>query len=93
MTTERNEEHDSDATLNAILEAWSVPAPSPWLARKATQGIIAEQRGAAWPMSPMRLVAAVSMAAMVGLVLGLMVPGADDAIAANDSDTMIEMMW
>ncbi len=93
MTKERHEKHDGDAKLNAMLEAWSVPPPSPWLARKAAQGILAGQRRTTWPMSPWRLVAAVSMAAMVGLVLGLTVPGTDDAIAANDSDTMIEMMW
>lgn len=100
MTTDRNENngHQSDAKLDAMLNAWQVPAPSPWLARKAAQGIIAghiaENRGhAPWPMAPMRLAAAVSMAAVVGLVLGLTVPGADDANAANDSDTMIEMMW
>lgn len=95
MTTDKNENNGqlSDAKLDAMLEAWRVPAPSPWLARKAAQGILAQQRRSLWPMAPMRLAAAVSMAAVVGLVLGLTLPAADNANAANDSDTMIEMMW
>ena len=94
MTIEKDQ---NDAKLEAMLHAWKVPPPSPWLAQRAVQGIVAAhlqtRQRSLWPMVPLRLAAAVSMAAVIGLVLGLTVPSADDANAANDSDTMIEMMW
>ena len=84
---------EDDAQLNAALSAWHVPPPSPWLAQRVVQGIVAGQRRPLWPVAPLRLVAAISIAAVVGLILGFTVPGTDDANAANDSETMIEMMW
>lgn len=86
------EKHENDAKLDAMLNAWKVP-PTPWLAQRAVQGVVAGRQRTLWPMAPLRLAAAVSMAAVVGLVLGLTVPSVDGANAANESDTMIEMMW
>ena len=84
---------NGDAPLEAMLAAWHVPPPSPWLARRSVQGIVAGMERSVWPIPPLRLAAVAGMAAVVGLVLGLAVPAVDDANAASESEAMIEMMW
>jgi hypothetical protein len=75
-----NTEHDKDTELNAILNSWQAPKPSPWLKTRAIQAVIAQTqraRRSTWPFAPFRLGGAVATALVLGLLLGAGLPGAD----------------
>ncbi len=67
----------SDAKLNAAMESWRVPAPSPRLQARATQGLVQSvraQRRTLWPFPPMRIATLATATAMLGIVLGAALP-------------------
>ncbi len=90
MVTHNN---NDDTQLNAVLAAWQAPPPSPWLAARVSERIIAAQkaeRAALLPWSPFKLVAATAAAVLVGVFIGLAMPTAE---ASADTTDMIELLW
>jgi hypothetical protein len=78
--TNNNDTASNETALNAALQAWEVPPPSPWLKTRATQALIArrrlEARQSPWPFAPWRLAGMATAAALMGAVLGATLPGA-----------------
>jgi len=93
--SDKNESQGSNAQLDALLESWQVPPPSPWLVSRTAHAIAAtvDARHSTLPMSLWRFAVATATAAAVGMVLGFAMPTTDAANAAVDSDEIIEMMW
>lgn len=89
--------HDrDDARLNALMARWQAPAVPQGLHTRIAARLLEQQKKPArlLPWSPMKLMAATAMAAVVGMVLGVAMP-ATDAAADTTTDTteIIEQLW
>ena len=84
-------DHD-DAQLNALMENWQAPALPPGFTTRVTARLTEQrkQRAPMFPWSPMKLVAATAMAAVVGMLLGVTMPTTE---APADTTEIIEQLW
>jgi len=91
MNTEHKKDDDA---LNAMLNTWQVPAPSPWLATRATQGLLqdARARGLVWPFSLPKLAGMATAAVLMGGLLGANLPPINNmATDVARDDTALDM--
>jgi hypothetical protein len=84
-----NTSHDDDTALNAALNAWQVPPPSPWLKTRTTQALIARhklaERPSVWPFPPLRLAGLATAAALLGCIAGAALPPTtENEVAENE---------
>ncbi len=86
----------SDQQLDDILNQWTVPSTPPWLKQRAVVAILDQrqtstaQTSKAWPWTPRWLATAMSVATIMGVLGGALLP----ASAANTNSTeMISLLW
>ena len=89
--------HDQDDTrLNALMARWQAPAVPPGLNTRVTARLLEQQKKPArlLPWSPMKLMAATAMAAVVGMLLGVTIPSSEAATdTVTDTTEIIEQLW
>jgi hypothetical protein len=86
-----NQSLTPDQQLDDLLNQWTVPPTSPWFKQRVVNAIATRRKpAAAWPWTPRWLAAAMSVATIIGVLGGALLP----ASAANtDSTEMISLLW